>query len=139
ARYSRLSRSRNDQARGASGGGARRIRRLGPAAGRTYLAETERQELGLRQVQESGRSDKGLLVAHGALAAGDRRPRHVGRGLHADDRRGDGSERPDDLRPRNRQTRRRAARRGTSQTLRRGGKGQMNGREKNHESDESYE
>ena len=76
---------------------------LGLAAGRPHLAEPG--ELGLPQLHDAGGPHRRLRRADRPPASADRIAGPLGRGLHADDRRRDRSQRPDDLRPRGHQAR----------------------------------
>ena len=110
SRHPRLSRPRLAAARGAAGGRARRVRRPGPAARRPHLAEQE--NWGYRSFNDRDDLTDAYLEPDAPPASAHRRPRPVGRRLHADDRRRDRGQRPDDLRPRGRQAGRRADRGG---------------------------
>ena len=78
-----------------SRGGHRRVRRSRPADGWPYLARE--RELGLSQLHDACSPRYGVPRPHDAAEAADRQRRGGGH-LHADDRRRDRSQRPDDLR-----------------------------------------
>ena len=84
---------------------AKRATVLGEYGGIGMAAEGHLWELGIRPVQDTGGSDGSLSPLHGHAARHDP-ARILGRRLHADERRGNRSERTDDLRPEKDQDRR---------------------------------